>query len=475
MSFSREQKIKVNKYGKWWTGIIKDIGFNNEYRVEYDMPGPEGYNVLREYVPAQFIRVAEANMPSYMTAPAAMPRIAPALPAASEQFPINTFVEVLRKDGTINKGVISNIENGSYSVVFKDIRDYESGISKDRIRLPVKGAVEARPAAPVAMEVSEPPQSSIPVDVTVSPPMAYRSCSDFLFPLEYLTKCEELRKTMWRKIIGGLGATCGYTGPGIGILLLLFERNNIKDLETLKEFLRINSTIYGKNFNEAFRRFTAVVNETTGNFLDLCDVTPVTQTTNGLKGLIKEEEATRGQGKVSLVNTNTLVKGVNVISFKARTYGSCTFHHSMIYVVPGEDMCFILDSWFDNFTQTCRPPTCRQFTLSEVKNALIRLNSQNCTAADAYLIFAKYFLAANAFLNMVKADNLDNSFYVYVLNQEYIKSIFTECERMMIGVLKTNFGGYIRKKKKLKTRKSRSRKSRSRKSRSRKSRFRLKK
>jgi hypothetical protein len=83
MSFSREQKIKVNKYGKWWTGIIKDIGFNNEYRVEYDMPGPEGYNVLREYVPAQFIRVAEANMPSYMTAPAAMPRIAPALPAAS--------------------------------------------------------------------------------------------------------------------------------------------------------------------------------------------------------------------------------------------------------------------------------------------------------------------------------------------------------------------------------------------------------
>jgi hypothetical protein len=506
MSFKKGQKVEVLKHGMLYTGkiinfgILNEFGIPKEYLIEYDIFVPNE-QPLREYVPGQFIRAVAAT-----TASSAAPNALPSTTASSaatnmpsymaekkiEPFPLNTRVEVWY-NGKWEIGTIIRIQKDEKYVVDFVNAGYEANIPRNLIQLP-RAAAAARawpshlapkamptaeyaalaatpawkdilkpmPAAaaaaaamelvPEPMELSEPMEASKPVAVTVSLPMTYRSCSDFGFPLDYLQKCEVLRKKMWKKVRGGLHGTCGYTGPCIGILLLIFERNNIKDLETLTEFLRINSKIYGENLIDAYRRFMAVVNETTGNFLDLCDITPITQTRNGLMGLTNEQEANLlvPQNKVSLVTRSNLVKGPNVISFKTKGLGNSTFHHSMVYVVPEEDMCFILDSWMDNQTGICRIPSCRPFKFIPLRDALVTLNSIQCTPVIAGDIFEKYFMPPPSFVQKVKSQN-SSSFYVYVLNQEYIKYVYTTCEYMMIGVLKTNFGGYIRKKKNVKT------------------------
>lgn len=376
------------------------------------------------------------------------------------EFNVGDEVEVTEggewKRGTISERVTNKFAT-NYNVQFND--GVIKLINPNRIRRLQVTMPEAA-ADRTAMEVEEPRAAIVRLVAAAAsvavpgPPavMSYRSCDNFGFTLDFLKKCEGLRQQMWQTVPGDLSGTCGYTGPGIGILLLIFERNNISDNNTLAIFLQKNAEIYGPTLVDARGRFMAVVNETIGNFLDLCDITPVTQTQHGTMGIIKEEEARArvGQYKVSLVNNSNLVKGANVISFKNRGYGTCTFHHSMIYVTSELDMCFILDSWFDNYTKTCRKPSCRQFTFSEVSQALVILNSGSCPQSVARNIFFKYFKAPDTFLYHI---GINETFYVYVLNQEYVKKIYTICEHNMIGNFKTDFGGSIRKKKKIKTKK----------------------
>jgi hypothetical protein len=309
-----------------------------------------------------------------------------------------------------------------------------------------------------------PRAAALPISRAATMPMAaitYRTCDDFNYPIQFLKECERLRK--WDTVRGDLSATCGYTAPGIGLIVLLFERNKISDEDTLYNFLKVNARVFG---SERTRKcFIDIVNETTGNFLDLINHNPVTQTSHGIMGLISKTDVRAARPAVPnamdivdteiesiyRVNDSIIVRGVNAISFKIRNQDS-TFHHSALYAKPEENICFILDSWYNNDDGSCRQITCRQFTFNEVRDALVRLNSEGCLPEEAEVIFRIYFLAPKSFLKKIK--KYESSFFVYVLNQEYIKEIYTECERrIMEGQCKSNFGGTSCKKKNIKTKK----------------------
>jgi hypothetical protein len=106
----------------------------------------------------------------------------------------------------------------------------------------------------------------------------------------------------------------------------------------------------------------------------------------------------------------------------------------------------------DNATMVCRPPTCRQYSFTEVRDALVVLNSPFCKVEQAFDTF-EYFQPPHTFLGRIQQSTRGNTFQVYVLNQEEIKHVYSECEYSMIGILKTGFGGYKHKKKNVKTKK----------------------
>ena len=389
-------------------------------------------------------------------------------------FSLNQPVEVNRRDGKFQGKIIGFLQGNRYIVKYDEPHplDLPAWGSETVPANFIRAAAAAATPLPVARantgNMASYMMAPAAADMMPRAALTYRSCDDFRFPTEFLKECERSRK--WVGVTGDLSATCGYTGPGIGLIVLLFERNNISDDNTLRAFLTLpeNVRIFG-HLPRSKEVFKDIVNETIGNFLDLSKRTPVTETKNGVMGIIIERESIAARNmaraanpdamdliddeieKVFLVDNSNIVKGVNIISFKDRSRGSSTFHHSAIYAIPEENICFILDSWYDNYTGTCRQLTCRQFSFEEVKDALVKLNSQSCTVDDAYEIFAKYFQAANAFLNSIARDN---SFYVYVLNQEYIKSVYTKCETSIInGQPKSNLGGYNRNKKNVKTKK----------------------
>jgi len=425
--FSLNQEVLVLNNFIWIPGKITGVN-GNRYYVKLNPPIPLGVSHSEQIVPANLIRVAEANtenIPSHMIAPA-LPTSLPIAPGLPSSLPI---APGLPSSLPIAPGLPSSLPIAP--------------------ALSVKGEVEVRPPKGNRLSMIRDEDTHV---------MSYRSCQNFDFPIEYLKKCEKLRQKMWQKIRGSLSATCGYTGPALGILMLLFKNNDIRGKKSLNSFLRnrYRSLIseHGESFKRVSEIFMATVNETAGNFLDLCDVTPLTQTRNGIRGLIEEEEISWRQGKVSLVDRSNIVKGPNIISFKTRGLGECTFHHSMIYAIPEEDKCFILDSWVDNYSGQCRLPECRPFRLSKVQNELVRLNSQQYTKGDAENIFQTYFMAPTTFLDTFYRGDI---FYVYVLNQKYIQIIFSACEFNMVRVFETFFGGYTRKKKNIKTKKSHTR------------------
>jgi hypothetical protein len=424
--FSLNQEVLVLNNLKWIPGKITAVD-GNRYYVKFYPPIPLGVSHFEQIVPANLIRATEANtgnMPSHTIAPA-LPMSLPIAPALPMSLPIAPALPM--------------------SLPIAPALPMSLPIAP---ALPVKGEVEVRPAEGNRLSMIMDEDTHV---------MSYRSCQDFDFPIEYLKKCENLRQKMWQKIRGSLSATCGYTGPALGILMLLFKNNDIRGKKSLNSFLRNRYRSLISEHGESFKRiseiFMATVNETAGNFLDLCDVTPVTQTRYGLRGLIEEEEISRRQGKVSIVDRSNIVKGPNIISFKTRGLGECTFHHSMIYAIPEEDKCFILDSWMDNATMECRLPTCRQHSFTEVQNALHTLNSSGCTIDGAKRTF-RYFMPPYTFLDGIQQGD---RFEVYVLDQKYIQIIFSACEFNMVRVFETIFGGYTRKKKNIRTKKSHTR------------------
>jgi hypothetical protein len=285
----------------------------------------------------------------------------------------------------------------------------------------------------------------------------------FDYAIRFLEFCEGSK--IWRHNPGIYINTCGYTGPGIGLIIKLFEENGIYDDATLQAFL-IRSGLSITNFVD-------IINETIGNFLDLFDENPVTETTQGVFGLIKDQiDTTHNPDAMDLPiedlevykidsEGSNLSVGVNVISFTSDYLDNVTFHHATIYFLPEEDTCFILDSWMNNYDRRCRPLTYRQFSFQEVKYALIRLNSDDILVEEAQHIFNTYFLAPESFIHlsipmiyetasesMDEVDNPKTVFSLFTINPIFIETIYTACETNIRSgeQLESHFGGSLRKK-----------------------------
>jgi hypothetical protein len=277
----------------------------------------------------------------------------------------------------------------------------------------------------------------------------------FNFAIDFLNHCEANKN--WVKNRGYAGATCGYTGPGIGLVIKFFQHNQIYNEETLQHFLITNGF--------TIEQLMDIINETIANFLDVIDECPVTGVPQGIRGLL-EKEAERSRPNSTVMQTDdpqvvytveeggsNLVEGVNVISFTSRAHGCDTFHHATLYTIPETNVCFIIDSWAtpEGVPFECRPLTCRQFSFREVIHQLDRLNSDAISPEEMTHIFGYYFMAHAAFLQ-----NIPNLGLVTVntVSPDYIVDVYTTCEkRIREGQSKSDFGGKLRKKRNKKTRK----------------------
>lgn len=289
----------------------------------------------------------------------------------------------------------------------------------------------------------------------------------FDFSIGFLMKCQIIKK--WVKYPGDYAETCGYTGPGIGLILQLFKFNGITDDATLNVFLSKHQI--------SLECFMHSINETIGNFLDVVRVNPVTNTMYGINGMIKENigkiansdgaassdsmdvETPHDIVKVSLVDNTNLVEGANVISFirdvirDGVTFFNVPLHHATLYVIADIGMCVIIDSWRAANGQ-CRPLTYRMHNFEEVKRALIKLNSKEVSEAEILYIFTQFFVSPEALKEDIRTKQSFN-IKVYLVDAEYMKDVYITCETSIKTGSQTesNFGGFIRKKKMCKTKK----------------------
>jgi hypothetical protein len=204
--------------------------------------------------------------------------------------------------------------------------------------------------------------------------------------------------------------------------------------------------------------------------LDIVSINPVTKTTYGIMGMIKESigkianpagaassesmdvEMSHDIVKVSLVDNTNLVEGANVISFTRdfkrgdTTYFNAPFHHATIYVIADIGMCFILDSWRDA-DGSCRPLTYRMHNLEEVKGALVKLNEQHVIEDEIIDIFTRFFVSPEAFKQDIISKQ-NNNIKVYLVDAEYMKYVYTTCQTRIQDGSQTasNFGGSVRNK-----------------------------
>ena len=136
------------------------------------------------------------------------------------------------------------------------------------------------------------------------------------FAINVLTVCEAQKK--WMKLTGPLSMTCGYTAPGIAVLLQFFGHYGIPYMNTLEQVL--------ETLNWSNEQFMFIVNETIGNLLDLHPECPVTAVPYGIKGLIARDHAVQMpiQGGCAAAKPIThivtpgganLSDGPNIISF----------------------------------------------------------------------------------------------------------------------------------------------------------------
>lgn len=277
---------------------------------------------------------------------------------------------------------------------------------------------------------------------------ASASASAIDFAINFLTHCERQKK--WVKIVGYAGATCGYTAPGIGLVIKLFRHNGIYDGNTLMTFLhKVNLTMEG---------FVDIINETIGNFADFIDECPVAGVLSGTRGLLKKEferakpdstlMVTDEPSKVYKVKAggSNLVEGANVISFSSRSDECSTFHHATLYTIPEDNICFIIDSWATPIgtPYECRPLTCRQFSFREVIHALDRLNSDDISTGEATYIFSHYFMAHQNFLQRIPQLGL---FSVFTVSPKYIEEVYNICAMKITSGKQrsSDFGGKSRK------------------------------
>lgn len=268
------------------------------------------------------------------------------------------------------------------------------------------------------------------------------------FAIQFLTECEA-SKTWTRNWT--LSMTCGYTAPGIGLLLQLFLHNGVSNGDTLLLLLKNRMKLNMDQFKFA-------INETIGNLLDMIPVCPVTQTQFGIKGLMVAEQSKlslqegmmdSGDANVYKVDRggSNLVPGPNIISFALRVPECETFHHAVIYNIPVIRACYIIDSWVEPQGRECRPLSSRRHHAAEVYAAIDELNSDEITEARTNEILITYFMGHMVSIGrMIQITR--RRIMVNTIKPDYIKHIYAECEKMSREGRPSSFGGKKRNKSK---------------------------
>lgn len=270
------------------------------------------------------------------------------------------------------------------------------------------------------------------------------------FAISFLTACEPTKK--WKKITGNFVRTCGYTGPGIGLLLQLFDEVGVFDIPTLTTFLQL------QHLNK--EQFMDIVNETIGNFLDVMPFCPVTGTEFGMSGLLHREKTKQsdsdlmdsGETNVYKVegNGSNLVPGANVISFTSRTHECDTIHHAVLYIIPALDTCYIIDSWSTSnptdFDKHCRPLVSRPHHIDAVYAIIDELNYDTISPKRTLQILSEYFLADNETIR----ETIDEigQVTVHTIKPSFILDVYIACRQMLLERGSTSFGGKTRKRNK---------------------------
>ena len=259
----------------------------------------------------------------------------------------------------------------------------------------------------------------------------------FDFAIQFLMECETSKR--WTRYRGDFKRTCGYTGPGIAIVLKLFAMNRIVNEAAL--------TAYLAAFRKTRRQLIDSVNETIGNLLDLADACPVSGVDFGIKGLLEAEAENRSMetdmgARVRKYEAGDLREdgGIYLLSFSLRGPYKCeTFHHATVVTGPSTDTCFVIDSWFQT-EEVCRPLAVRRFVYRDFIRAITALNSDALTLEDACAIFVQFFHAPPNINEFFGVHGLP---VVNVVNPAYVDQLFFECDQLIASGRQTSshFGG----------------------------------
>lgn len=283
--------------------------------------------------------------------------------------------------------------------------------------------------------------------------------SESTFPTFVITTLlkYELKKC-WKSITGSCAETCGYTGPGVGILLTIFIKHQIFNKTDLDRWI--------KKFYITPEIFSDIINETIGNLFDIGNYSPIANVRQGIRGLLVEdvvEGAAKMQTEIPVMSRvyqitpggANLTDGPNIISFVSKTNLFDTFHHATLDINIQNQTCVIYDSW--RIREGCRPLIAREHPLSYVTYYLDLINNVDIDISiDALtMIFTTLFLAPHTVRNIFIVTPVVRVVTVnpYYLEQ-LIEAVFTQViDAARAGHRWTSYGGKFRKKRNKKTRK----------------------
>jgi len=293
----------------------------------------------------------------------------------------------------------------------------------------------------------------------------------FPFAIQFLAECE--RSKTWRTLTLDYRATCGYTGPGIALILQLFKTHGIYNESSLDGYF--HRTLqpppegyplgkYLAQKREARQHFINAINETIGNFFDLAGECPDTGVTAGITGILGELEAKRAMAddalseKIKRVEPGDFTEqdGIHLLSFTFPARPCETFHHSTLVVQPLQETCYLFDSWVNNDEMVCRPLTVRQHDYRDTMRALTLLNNNDdpISVQDAATIFTELFHAPRTIAAKFETYGTPS---VHTVSPSYIDHIFHQCIARITSGAHSSFGGKSKRRAK-RLKKSRKRK-----------------
>ena len=226
---------------------------------------------------------------------------------------------------------------------------------------------------------------------------------------------------------GEVLGTCGYTAPGMTVILLLFDKYLIKNMDDFKK------VFHATTYKTSPQYVSHIINEVIGNLFDLSNYCPLTGKHQGVMGLIKDSIITKESKKVELLQVEydcdiegnctytNLQNGPNLLSFSTRGQTEsdlCTFHHAVVY--QQNNKCYVIDSWSAERGRICRTSSYRQFPTQKVLVSL----GQLITTTDTELtrkIMGEIFMAYQRFV-----EEADFLITIHITNNEYIEELFDQ-------------------------------------------------